>query len=277
MLNSKYAPMVVLTILAMILVGVLGYFLAVKPQLDAASEYAAREDVVRKNTDTIKADSDKLDERRARLDAAPDLTEVTATNAPSSLDLPTFMARVGDAVRGSKVEIKAANLDGVANVDAWTVDPALRPSTSVAALFKSGVTPRLKGEPNYNAESDPVITVSADDTAQSGQLVRVDLSFVVKGRPQEILAFLRLLGAEDQRLFLLSDVQEEAKSQKDGIPTGLAPYEDGDMEIAVKGSLFLLNPDYSVLDEDELRDYTISSKVSPGEAPESADLQPGAS
>ncbi|GMA33806.1 hypothetical protein [Demequina litorisediminis] len=57
MLNSKYAPIVALTALGIIVVLVLGWFLAVKPQVDETAAFSADEDLVRTNITTIEADS----------------------------------------------------------------------------------------------------------------------------------------------------------------------------------------------------------------------------
>lgn len=276
MLNSKFAPVAALTLLAVVFICAIGYFLAVKPQLDAASSLSSREALVRENITAIEADSTSLDQRRTDINTAPDLAEVTNLNAPSALGLPEFLSRVGKAVRSSKVEIQEATLEGVSSVDAWTVDPALRPSGAVAALFQTLGTPRLAGEPNFGTTFEPVVVPAVEGPANSGNLTQVDFSVVVKGRPEEVLKFLALLAAEDQRLFLVYDIQEETKQSTDSATAGLAPYLDGDMELRVRGSLFLLDPDFSIVDEAELGDYAISTTVSPGLEPEPSDPQPGA-
>lgn len=276
MLNSKFAPVVALTLLAVVFILALGYFFAVKPQLDEASSLSSREALVRNNIAAIEADSASLNQRRTEIDTAPDLAEVTNLNAPSSLDLPKFLSRVGKAARSSKVEIRDATLEGVSAVEAWTVDPALRPSGAVAALFQTLGTPRLPGEPNFGTPFEPVVTPAVEGGTNSGNLTQVDFSVGVKGRPEEVLKFLAVLAAEDQRLFLVYDIEELTKQSTDSASPGLAAYLDGDMELTVRGSLFLLDPDYSIVDEAKLGDYAISKKVSPGLEPEPSDPQPGA-
>jgi hypothetical protein len=55
----------------------------------------------------------------------------------------------------------------------------------------------------------------------------------------------------------------------------LAPFLDGDATIEIRGSLFLLNPDYSLIDELIKGDYTVPTKTSPLERADTADPQPG--
>lgn len=275
MLNSKYAPMVALTVLLVIIVGALGYFLAVKPQIDAASDYGDRESVVRSNIDKINEDSAALDQAKVNLASAPELGDLIALNAPQRPELLAFINRVAEAVRASQTEIRSITVEGVSDVERFDSTGVTLPSAALVGRFETVQTPREPGEPGAGETFTPVVVAPTPDANAVSNLVQVDFVVSVKGQPEEVSNFLSLMQDPDKRLFLPWDLALESRQSSDAQDTGVAPWLDGDATIELKGSLFLLNPDYSVIDELTKGTYTIPNNPSPLRKPAAADPQPG--
>jgi hypothetical protein len=275
-MNSRYAPIVAITALAIIIVGALGVFLGIKPLLDSAASYVDREKVVRDNIALIEEDADKIDDAEDVLEDAPDLSEAIELNAPELVEFSKFEDRLAAAIRGSGSEVAAITVDAPADIIAWAIPDAVRPSANVAAFFQSAPLTRLEGEPDAGLVYVPVVQTVSDDASLAPSLVKVNVTITLKGTAAEIQAFLALLGDPAQRLFQVNDVRFEAKFARDTPLTGVSSYTDGDVVATVVGSLYLLNPTTDVEDEDELIPWTIPTDRSPFAEPDTADPQPGA-
>lgn len=275
-MNSKYAPVVALTALVILIVAALGIFLGIKPLLDDAAKFDKRETVVRDNTSVIKASSADIDAKRKALSAAPDLTEAIELNAPAEPLYTEFEDRLIAAIRASSMEVVSVSIETPNDIIAWTVPAEVRPSSTVATLFETGPTPRLSGEGGDGTVYAPVVTQAAEDTTAGANIVRVNVLIKVKGTAAEMQSFLTVLADENQRIFQVNDLQVEGRYVRDSPDAGVSLYADGDVVGTVIGSLYLLNPTGEIEDEEELIPWTLPGDRSPFTEPANADPQPGA-
>ncbi|MCB2411673.1 hypothetical protein LGT39_02275 [Demequina sp. TTPB684] len=275
MLSSKYAPVIAIAVVAIMILGALGFFLAIKPQIDGAAEALERKDVVEANITQIGNDTEQIDAAAARLAEAPDLGAETALNAPASMDLSEFHTRLDTAVKSSQAEVVAINVASPTEVVAWTLDAAARPSTGVAGYFETGPVPRLANEPSLAVPYEPVVKPVTPETPGATSIVRMDVTLVVAGTPKEVETLLRLLAAPEDRLFQVFELYEEARFERDTPEKGTNGYSDGDVKATIFGALYLLNPDTTVDDEGELVPATLPSD-SPFLEPDDYEPQVGA-
>lgn len=277
MLNSRYAPVIAITVVVIMIIAALGFFLGIKPQIDGAAKAIDRQDDVKVNIDKINADSGSIDDAAVRLAQAPDLTEATTLNAPSTMDLAEFQSRLDEAIRSSKTELVAVAVRTPSEVVPWTLDAAALPSTGVAGYFETGPVTRLPGEPALAVPYEPVVkpvVADAETGATGATIVRVDIEVKVVGHPGEVQALLKTLADPEQRLFQIFDVKDEAKQEGDAPEKGAAPYKDGDVFMTVSGALYLLSPDYTIVDEEELETFPLPG-ASPFIEPDDFIEQPG--
>jgi hypothetical protein len=274
MLNSRYAPVVAITVVVIMIVAALAFFLGIKPQVDGAAQAIDRQDDVKANITKIEADSASIDDAAAQLAQVPDLTEATTLNAPSNMDLATFQTRLDKAIRSSKTELVAVEVRTPTEVTPWTLDVAALPSTGVAGYFETGPETRLPGEPALAEPYEPVVKPAAADAETGATIVRMDIQIKVVGHPGEVQALLKTLADPEQRLFQVFDVKDEAKQETDTPEKGAAPYTDGDVFMTISGALYLLSPDYTIIDEDELVPSKLPS-TSPFVEPDDFIEQPG--
>lgn len=277
MLNSKFAPLVLITVMVMCLIAGLGYFLVIGPKLDDASSLRARRDAVRSNIVAIDTDSKSIDKAETTLKAAPNLKPVLELNAPATLQLDAFLERVSAAVKDSSSEIRSVDIDGSVDVKGWVLPASLRPSANVATYFATAPLPRGVSENPTGVDYAPVVTAQAADAPVVKNLVSVSVTISVKGHPGEVVDFVkRLTTGDNQRLFLLSSISEEARQSNSAPEAGLSAFANGDVETKVTGSLFLMNPDYAVVDEKGLGSFQLPTDRLPFGEPTDGGPQPGA-
>ncbi|NTV38343.1 MAG: hypothetical protein HGA51_00060 [Demequinaceae bacterium] len=275
MLNSKYAPVVAITIVLILIIGAVGFLLGVKPQVNAAAHAAARQDVVKANIDQINKESAQIDKAAAILANAPDLSEATDLNAPSSMKLPEFQTRLDAAIKASGAEQVSLSVGAPVAVVPWTVGDAALPSAGVASYFATQPVVREANEKQRDTPYVPVggasVAVATTDEASAdggtpapapaqtaeeadveavATITRMDVTLTVVGHPAEVDALLRGLADPTQRLFQVFALSDEGKQARDTAEKGAGPYVDGDVFAVITGALYLLNPDYSIVDEE---------------------------
>ncbi|MFW7415189.1 hypothetical protein [Demequina sp. SO4-18] len=270
MLNSRYAPIVAITVVLILILVALGWFLAIKPQVDEASRVSGLVDEVETNIAAIDATSARLDEYQATLDALPDLTEPIAQNAPSVWDMPSFRARLDSAIKDAGLEIVTYEEGGETAVEGWPQEPAGLMSTQVATLFQTGPVHLPEGE-EYTAPAAPV----GEAAAVADGITGITLSFSLAGTPSEMLDFFQQIQDPEAPLFQVYDVTETARPEESSSLSGVSDASDGDLTIDISGFVYMLNPDPTIIDEEVLEDASLGGE-SPFTAIEDAPDQPGA-
>ncbi|MDN4489390.1 hypothetical protein QQX13_00935 [Demequina sp. SYSU T00068] len=260
--------MVALTVLAVIVVAALGWFIAISPQISKAAELASTADEVRANTDQIILASDKLDQYEALLAQESDVPDLIAANAPSRLDRDAFRLRMWAAVDEAGVNIVEYEMADSDLVDGWVVEPSSLTSNQVAALFQTGPvsTTSDTAVPQPAATSDagetvasantggwsPVVSPFSGTSLIDGNLARVAVTISVAGSPQETFEFFEAMAATGDQLFQIYEVEQEARQADASALTGVEDAEDGDVITTITGDLFVLDPDVFPVDEGEL-------------------------
>lgn len=254
MLNSRYAPVVALAVLGIVLVAVIGWFVGVKPQLDSASDLRSQEDAIRANVESVEAAASRLDEYAAALDADTTIAEAIGLHAPSRLDLPGFRTRLSQAIVDSDLELVSLNSGNGVRVTGWEADSASLVSNAVAGLFSQG--PVAASEDPNSAQSTwaPAVTASAETTAVSGDIRMVIFELQVAGSPEETYEFLKAMQVTDDQLFQVYDVNLESRPSGASSINGVADPDDGDVLTTITAALYVHNPDTAVLDEVETSD-----------------------
>ncbi|MFW2514316.1 hypothetical protein ACNI3K_11110 [Demequina sp. SO4-13] len=254
MLSSKYAPIVAITIVLILILAALGWFLAIKPQVDDTGAIGQEADEVRTNIDMIEQSSASIDNYANELEDAPVVTEAIALNAPNVWDMAGFRLRLDDAVNDSGVGITAFEQAPIVEIDGWEQDSAALPSAQVASLFQVG--PIHTGD---EEEYSPVVTQSGESGPVASGIVGVPLSIEVVGAPSEMLEFFTLMSQPDDALFQVFGAELLAR-QSDSAPIeGVSDPDDGDVTLAVSGYAYMLNPDATIVDEEQLEPASLGS------------------
>jgi len=257
-MNSRYAPIAALTALAVIVVLALGWFLAIKPKFNDAAALQAKAEEVETNTAMITTQTAKLAKYQTDLEALAPLDDLITANAPTTLDIQAYRARIFTAAKSADVTLTEIALSGSGVVAGWEIDPAARPSTSIAKLFATGpVVPE-----GTTSEYQAPVTQAPPQGAVVTDLTQVPVEITITGSYANAMKFLRILGKEDQQLFLVSDVQIDARPQGSSEIPGAPDAEDGDIIVSFTGFFYLLHPDSTVVD-----DGGPLGPVSPGKSP----------
>lgn len=275
MLNSKYAPIVALTVLGVLLVLGLGYMFGIKPRSQAAAELMDRESDVRDNITLIEQDTAAITAARDSLAQVEDVTPLIEVNAPSVDGVREFQQRVTEAIDASGSEAVEVGVSATGVVDFWTVSSALRPSTALATHFASAPLPRTAGDLNYQTPYAPVVTAPTDGAVSTDKLEFVTVVIKVKGTADEAARLISTLTTPEDRLFLVSQITTQAMSAKDSPLAGVSDFRDGDQVTTITGNVYVFNRTTDIEDE-EGKGATPLPPTSPFEFPAKIDPQPGA-
>lgn len=278
MLNSRYAPVVALTVLAIILVGVLGWFLAIKPQLDQRGEISSTASEVVTNTEQIQLESSQIDQFAARLAELPDYSEAIATHAPDTFHVEDARTRIADAISASQAEIVSFEHGGVIEVEGWALPAKSLPSSRLAALYKTGPLHAAVETEAPEAEAEvfvPVVTpATGDETTRTFYGIPVTVEIAAPG--QNLLDVLAVLENPDLQLFQIYDVQFESRPERAGSINGVSDPEDGDAILTFTGFFYLQDPTTEIVDEGDITGEGLGS-IDPFTPIEGGVEQPGAS
>ncbi|WP_062293372.1 hypothetical protein [Demequina phytophila] len=270
MLNSRYAPIVMLTVLGIIAIGLLAWFLAIKPQFDKASDLRAQTDAVVANTSQIDAQSAKLDEYAALLAEDSEIESAVALNAPSAIDIDGLRNRVWAALKSSKAELVSFEQQQSSAVDGWLADSSGLVSTQVAALFSTGpVGATAPAETATTDAPDPTATQAATTTTTStgwtpavtavvtdgpfaGDIQMVPFTIDMVGNPEEIRKFIDAMQDPKDQLFQIYEYSLLARPAGSAPIPGVHDPDDGDVHATITAAVYVLNPDMTVVDEEKL-------------------------
>ncbi|WP_291378281.1 hypothetical protein [Demequina sp.] len=284
-MNSKYAPIAALTVLGIVVILVVGWFVLISPQLSTASDLRSTRDKVEANTATIVEETTKLSEYEASFEDGIDLSETIAQNLPSEVDVQAMRSRVLTSISGSKMEISNLEFGASFPVEGWEVETRGLTSSAIARLFQTGPVPIAGIEPpasdaeelTLNEAGDYVPPVSA--TRAAGPLVDslfgTPISILATGTYAEAEQLLARLQDSEQQLFLVHDLTITARNEGAPAVTGVADAKDGDVIVNVTGAFYYLNPSTAV--EDEPWPGPIGAQGAPFVPGDGAEPQSGAS
>lgn len=257
MLNSRYAPVVAITAVVILIVIALGWFLAISPKLDEAGDLRDRAATIDTNTAEIQMQTARLAQYEAELAEVPNYQDLVALNAPAVYDVEATRDRLSDAGTQAGVYIYETSAGGVQNVLGAEVDHALLPSTAIARLFATGPVDVAEGEEEFA----PVLTPSVEEGPVVERLYGIPLTFTATGSVADMMDFLALLTDEQAAALQIDSLAWSARPPDEpiaGVPDG----EPGDVILEGQGYIYLLDPDMEIVDEDALTDASLPS-VSP--------------
>lgn len=252
MLNSRYAPVVALAVLGVVVIVVLGWFLAINPRLNERADLQEQADTVRTNTQQIQSMSVRLDEYAALVASGDEVNAVMELNAPSAVDVSAFRTRLWDAFDASGAELVSLSSDSASGVPALTVDASVLLSTQVAGLFQTGPTVQATGDDETAAPAtwSPVVTARTGEIEVTSQLLAVPFSMQVAGSAAENYDFLKELANPEKRIFAISAITLTARPGGSADIPGVSAADDGDAVMTLDGVLYVSEPDLTVVDEE---------------------------
>lgn len=247
MLNSRYAPVVALAVLAIILVVVLGWFLAIKPQLDERTELRETSAEVVSNTDQINNEATRLAQYESELEALPDYSSLIATHSPEGFEVDYVRARLTEAIRGGEAEIFSLEHGVLTEIEGWTLPADTLPSAHIARLFQTGPVHVPEDEPEF----EPAVAVASEaDTARVFYGIPVTVG--IAGAAPELLRVLELLEDPDEQLFQLYSLEFEQRPEGSPIIDGVSDPVDGDATLVFTGFFYLEGVAQELTDQGEI-------------------------
>ncbi|MFV0633503.1 hypothetical protein [Demequina sp.] len=258
MMNSRYAPVVALGALGVIVVLVLGWFLAVSPKLGEASEIRSRAEAIDGNTVLIEAASGQLDALQVALNEVPDFTPAIELNAPSARSVTALRQRVSEAEESSGAQVYVWSGGAASAIDGIVAEPETLASNSVAGLFAKGPIDLAEGA----AQFAPVVKATTVAGPVVERLYGVPISITVTGTPEEVFDFLTAVTDAEDPVMQFATVEYASRQSDSPALPGVDDAEDGDVIATLEGFTYVLNPSNEVLDEDALAPATL-----PGTSP----------
>ncbi|MDN4473348.1 hypothetical protein [Demequina zhanjiangensis] len=267
MLNSRYAPVAALAVLGIVLVAVIGWFLAIQPQIEGAAEAATEAESIRSNTAVIEGNSARLDEYQTLLDADDTIAAAIDLNAPSRFDVEGFRTRVLAALDGTNVALISVSLEEGESVDGWELEPGILVSNQVAQLFTTGPigvssdTPQAA--PSTAADGTvvtppgtwtAVVTPRGGEASVTGDIRRVEVVFEIVGNATQVDRFVTAMADPEQQLFQVYEVTQTSGTTDDILEDRTGT--DNDILATITGALYIHEADLSIIDEDVLEPAT---------------------
>jgi hypothetical protein len=267
-MNSKYAPITALTVLLVLVIAALGWFVLIKPRFSDAADTSNQAAEVDTNTSQIQQATAKLGQYEEQLAALPPLDDSIALNLPALTDIQAYRARINEAAQASKVSIVSLAMDSSYVVDGWQMPPQSRVSYSIAQLFAKGplevdssssssdeASPEPSAEPGEGGSSDgytPVVTPSTETGPVVSDLNGLPVTITIAGGYSATANFLASLTNSEDQIFLIYETSQTARNADASSIAGVPDAKDGDIITEIVGAFYLLDPDTTAIDEDEL-------------------------
>ena len=244
MANSSTRGWALGTIVLCALIGVAGYMLMIKPQLDEVAELEESYEAAREYNDLLdtqilsaKATAKEVPEWRGIL-AALEIDMPPLANQP---ELHRMMTN-GLERRGLPVMALTYGTPMALTAPVPTESPANATDPDAAA--------EATDNPNPTADDDA--SAAGDDGTEQGQqvqaafarLVGVPISVTTQGSPSAVMEWFKYLQAQDERF--LTVVGFQIGAAKDEEREGIPPVQVGDWAITINAMAFsLIDPDKS--------------------------------
>lgn len=256
MLNSRYAPVVALTVVGILIVAALGWFLAISPALSEAADIRERATTIDNNTQQIQMNTARLSQYEQELNDAPEIAETVALNAPDVFEVEVVRNRIANAIADSGVYLIETSFAGASTVIGADADPNLMASNHVARLFASGPE-----DPDPEAaEFAPVLSPNNVVGPVVQRLYGVPISLSFTGTPDQVLSFLTLITDESDPAMHLGSIEFTARQSDDPEILGVPLAEDGNVVADVTGYLYILEPPFEIVDSEPLSESSLPSR-----------------
>lgn len=247
--NSRSA-WIGLTIAACLVLGILGWMVAISPQLaeadglrDETKQVVASNVVLGSKVAKMRTQFEEIETYRAELSKLE-------TKLPASLELTAAVNETMKAADASGVFIAQIVPDNgaVIGVDTQKEQPAPQPSPSPEETKKPDSDAPTDGAKDAAAASDadsaktesvlaPVSSDAAIGTVAGETLVAVPIKIITVGDFENTTKFLSKLQTGSQRYFLVSTLQVEALEEKDA-SDDMPATKVGDLKVEVSAFVF---------------------------------------
>ncbi|WP_084101411.1 hypothetical protein [Demequina sp. NBRC 110051] len=238
------------------ILGILGWFLLISPELDAAT-------VASENTDIARDQNDLLELQIARMQALEEEAPLWREEiAKISMDLPP-MPEEPDTIRLLVTTLEDAELPVTGITYGRPV--AIVPNAESALPAETEATEQ--GAEESDAAATPTATPETDATASPAPtegdaapaetmgpafagLYGMQVTFQLNGAPETILDVLNTLATQNERFFTISSLNVTGAGETEGTDAQPALTED-DWSVQVTGLVFSLTEDGRTVPSDE--------------------------
>jgi Tfp pilus assembly protein PilO len=225
---SRNRMSLLLAVLAMAVVAVGGFFLAVQPQLAQTAAAHTQTASVEQTNDTSRSELARLREQAADLPAMKRELSTRAASVPDTARLSAFIDELNTIAAASGMQVSSFTAsDATAYSPAVTAEPAAAgqgaatPSASPSAT--AGAAP--------SAPQAPSLVTDAAITGQNFSVIPVTVA--VDGSFDQALQFVKGVQGGD-RLFLITTISSAEKSGEDGTASSSSSWTFG-------GSIYVLD------------------------------------
>lgn len=226
---SRNRLSLLLAVLAMAVVAVGGFFLAVQPQLSQAAAAREQTRTVDQTNESSRAELGRLREQAAELPAMKRELTTLSASIPDTASIPPFIDELNALAASSGMEVSSFTAS-----DATAYAPAASADASSTAAA-GAATPQPSATPSASAvPAAPVAPSAVTNAAITGQnLSVIPVTVAVDGSFDQALAFVK--GVQSgQRLFLITTIASAQKSGDDGAASGTSTWTFG-------GSIYVLD------------------------------------
>lgn len=228
---SRNRLSLLLAVLAMVVVAVGGFFLAVQPQLSQTAAAHAQTETVDRSNDASRAELARLRSQAAELPAMKRGLTTLSASVPDSASLSPFIDELNGiaATAGMQVSSFTAS-DATAYSPAVSAEPAAGATTSTATAEPSASATAVAPAAPV-APTAPSVVTNAAITGQNLSIIPVTVA--VDGTFDQALTFVK--GVQGgQRLFLITSISSAEKSGDDGTTSASSTWTFG-------GSIYVLD------------------------------------
>lgn len=220
---SRNRLSLLLAVVAMAVVAVGGFFLAVQPQLAQASAAQTQTENVETTNHASRAELARLREQAAKLPAMRQELEQLSASVPDGADLSSFIADLDGIASASGMEVSSyTTSDAVAYAP---VVPAAAPSSAPSASASAAPAATVPSAP-----AAPAVVTNGAITGQNFSVIPVTVA--VDGTFEQARAFLAGV-QHGKRLFLVTSIASAEKSGEDGAASDQSTWTFG-------GSIYVL-------------------------------------
>lgn len=234
---SKNRLSLLLAVMAMVVVAVGGFFLAVQPQIAQTAAAHAQTETVNATNGASRTELARLRDQAAELPAMRRELAARSASVPDSADVSPFLDELTAIATSAGMQVSSFTAsDATAYSPTVTADPANTDSASGGSGSTANASP--SAEPSATATATapsapaaPSIVTDPSITAQNLSVIPVTVA--VDGSFEQALSFVK--GVQSgQRLFLITSISSAEKSGDDGAASATSTWTFG-------GSIYVLD------------------------------------
>jgi Tfp pilus assembly protein PilO len=225
---SRNRLSLLLAVLAMAVVAVGGFFLAVQPQLAQTASAHTQTAAVEQTNDTSRSELARLRQQAADLPAMKRELSTRATSVPDTARLSAFIDQLNTIAAASGMQVSSFT---ASDATAYSPAVAAEPTAAGQAGATPSASPSSTAEAVPSAPEAPSLVTDAAVTGQNFSVIPVTVA--VDGSFDQALQFVKGVQGGD-RLFLITTISSTEKSGEDGTASSSSSWTFG-------GSIYVLD------------------------------------